>query len=296
MNLNKFAVTGRARLWVMDAVVGALVALVAITAAQAALPDRAAPLAAVAKVRAPAPVAPTDLIAFVQPAPGQAVVSPFGLRKLPWEAAARLHAGVDIAAPRGVAVLAVADGVVVEAGADASSGRYIRLRHVEGLTSVYAHLDAITPGLVAGASVRTGAPVGAVGDSGSSSGPHLHFEIRDAANRPMDPAAFLGRRFAAATDLPLAEAAQIPRRVRMAYVSQIPPIQRARMAALAAVEVATVQVKPLGDGVARKALIAQIAAAQKVEMVREAAARPRMSIAGAGASTTAAIDEAAPAS
>ena len=300
MKLNKLAVSGRVRLWVMDGVAGALLALVAITAA---LPDLAAPIADAAAARgpAPAPAAPADLIAFVEPAPGHAVVSPFGLRKLPWEAAARLHAGIDIAAPRGEAVLAVADGVVVEAGADPTSGRYIHLRHVEGLTSVYAHLDAITAGLAPGALVRAGAAIGAVGDSGSSTGPHLHFEIRDAAQRPLNPAAFLGRRFAAAEDLPLAEAAQISPRVRIAYVSHIPAIQRTRMAARARTEAAA-RPTPPGDGVglapspgARKALIARIAAEQRAQMTSEAPTRPRMSIPGVARTATAAIDEASPA-
>src|SRR6185436_15626817 len=65
------------------------------------------------------------LIAFVEPVPGHAVVSPFGLRQLPWEEGGRLHEGVDISADSGVPVRAVADGVVVNAGVNGGYGRFV---------------------------------------------------------------------------------------------------------------------------------------------------------------------------
>ncbi|MDZ4374662.1 MAG: M23 family metallopeptidase, partial [Phenylobacterium sp.] len=184
----------------------------------------------VSLTRATPPVAArpaeTVLIAFVEPVPGRAVVSPFGLRQLPWEGSGRLHEGVDISAASGVPVIVAADGVVIEAGEKGGYGRYVAVRHAEGLTTYYAHLGAITPSVRPGLAVRAGQTVGRVGSTGVSTGPHLHFEIRDAQDRPLDPAMFLGRAFAKAGDLPLDKAKRYSGRVRMAQVSYIPESKR----------------------------------------------------------------------
>jgi hypothetical protein len=310
---KSLALPGRARQWVLDATIGAAAALVAITAAEAALPDKAARLtgapvkpAAVAVVPAvaQAPAQPPALIAFAEPVPGYAVVSPFGLRKLPWEEGGRLHEGVDISAPAGVAVLAAADGVVTAAGSSDSYGRYVEVTHAEGLKSFYAHLGAIDKGVTAGLAVKAGTPIGAIGSSGTSTGPHLHFEIRDARRRPLNPKYFLEQRFATAEELPLARAARVPRGVRIAQVSMIPANKRALMEAKAAkakgkdapeaasAERLGVDVAAVESRDARKALIAQIAAGQKAEMARDAA-RPHATIAGAGESAAEPVDVAA---
>jgi len=169
------------------------------------------------------------LIAFEEPVPGHAVVSPFGLRQLPWEGGGRLHEGVDISADSGVPVIAVADGVVVEAGQKGGYGRYVAVRHAERLTTFYAHLGGIDANVKPGVAVKAGAPLGRIGSTGTSTGPHLHFEIRDAQHRPLNPAMFLGKAFAEAGDLPLDKAKRYSGRVRMAYVSFIPASKRALM-------------------------------------------------------------------
>lgn len=188
-------------------------------------------------VTAPATAAVQDddeaLIAFVEPVPGHAVVSPFGLRQLPWEGAGRLHEGVDISADAGVPAVAAADGVVAEIGVRGGYGRMVAVRHTEGLTTYYAHLAALQPGLKPGMTVKAGQPVGRIGSTGTSTGPHLHFEIRDADDKPLNPAMFLGKAFAEAGDLPLDKAKRYSGRVRMAYVSFIPESKRALMAAKA---------------------------------------------------------------
>lgn len=181
----------------------------------------------------PAPVARVAedevLIAFEEPVPGRAIVSPFGLRQLPWEGNGRLHEGVDISADLGVPVVAVADGVIVEAGTKGGYGRYVAVRHAERLTTYYAHLGAIAADVKPGLAVKGGAQIGRIGSTGVSTGPHLHFEIRDAQRRPLDPSMFLGKAFAQAGDLPLDKAKRYSGRVRMAYVSFIPESKRALM-------------------------------------------------------------------
>src|SRR5262249_4754270 len=152
------ALPGRARQWIVDAMIGGAAALIAITTAHAALPPAKAPLAhpkakptTVAAAHAAAqPAEPVALIAFTDPAPRYPIVSPFGLGRRPWEEGGRLHEGVDIAADMGVAVLAAADGVVIAAGSSDSYGRYVEVQHAEGLKSFYAHLGGIDAGIVPG--------------------------------------------------------------------------------------------------------------------------------------------------
>jgi len=228
---------GRVRHWLWDAALGGAAALGAITLAHAALPEpirldaaKPPPAQRVALTAAPAPQPPV-LIAFSDPLPERAIASPFGLRQLPWEEGGRLHAGVDMLAEPGTPVRASADGVVIEAGTDGGYGRYVAVRHAEGLTSVYAHLGAIDPAVKPGQAVKAGAALGRVGSSGTSTGPHLHFEIRDRKDRPLNPSLFLGKAFAEADDLPISKAQRFGRRVRVAYVSTIPKSKRALMEA-----------------------------------------------------------------
>lgn len=214
-------------------------ALVAITVAHASLPSlaqtpRAAPVRAPAPVRAVAalkPPPPPVLIAFQAPLPDGEVGSPFGLRQLPWETHARLHAGVDIVTPDPEPVRAAADGVVTRVGEDPGYGRFVELTHAEGLTTLYGHLQRFAPAIRTGAAVKAGTEVGQIGSTGSSTGVHLHFEIHDAKGAPLNPELFVGHAFATRAALPLREARRIPRRVRVAYVSRIPKAKRAQMAA-----------------------------------------------------------------
>lgn len=219
------------------AVVGTTVALLAVTVvAHAALPSRAhnldkpEPIVLRAAPSAAAPAdAPAPMLVYGAPVPGYPIISPFGLRKLPWEERGRLHQGVDIQAPPGVPVRVVADGVITRAGQDGGYGRFVEVRHAEGLTTVYAHLGSIGP--TPGTAVKRGAEVGKIGNSGSSTGPHLHFEVRNAQDRPLNPTFFIGKVYATAADLPLTEAARFPRQVRIAYVSRIPQSKLDQMAA-----------------------------------------------------------------
>jgi hypothetical protein len=187
-----------------------------------AQPAVQAPIPTVTPLAAAAPVAD---FAFQAPTPGYPINSPFGLRRLPWEPRGRMHEGVDIAAPKGLPVGATLAGVVVRSGLSPTYGRFVEVRHAEGLTSLYAHLGSIRRGLSTGTRLAAGDPVGLVGNTGRSTGEHLHFEIRS-DDRPLNPALFVGKTFASADDLPLDAAARFSRRVRLAVVS---PETMARM-------------------------------------------------------------------
>jgi murein DD-endopeptidase MepM/ murein hydrolase activator NlpD len=106
------------------------------------------------------------------------VTSPFSQsRKHPILKKRRPHLGVDLAAPYGTPVMAVADGDVVEASWAGSYGRTVGIRHDAEYATGYSHLDAIAPGIVPGARVLKGEVIGFVGRSGLTTGPHLHFSM-----------------------------------------------------------------------------------------------------------------------
>ena len=89
------------------------------------------------------------------------------------------HEGVDIRAARGTLVRAVQDGRIVKLTRNVRGGLMVYQLDAQGrLVFCYAHLDAYAPGLKEGDIVRQGEPIGAVGQTGNATGPHLHFEIR----------------------------------------------------------------------------------------------------------------------
>jgi murein DD-endopeptidase MepM/ murein hydrolase activator NlpD len=89
----------------------------------------------------------------------------------------RPHNGIDLVARYGTPVKAVADGRVEQAGWCGELGRCVRIEHEGGLVSIYGHLSEIRPGIDAGGLVSVGEPIGRVGSSGLSTGPHLHFGL-----------------------------------------------------------------------------------------------------------------------
>lgn len=95
------------------------------------------------------------------------------------------HTGIDIGAPAGAAVRVTADGKVRFVGWDpAGYGLYLAVEHTGGLSTLYAHLEKVLVG--PGQAVRRGDILGLVGNSGLSTGPHLHYEVR-LHGRPVDP-------------------------------------------------------------------------------------------------------------
>jgi len=118
---------------------------------------------------------------FVVPTNGT-FTSPFGMR---W---GRLHAGVDIAAPIGTPIRAADSGRVAIAGGTGGYGNYTCIQHGGNLSTCYAHQSRI--GVSVGQSVRQGQVIGAVGNTGNSTGPHLHFEVR-VGGSPVNPMGYL---------------------------------------------------------------------------------------------------------
>jgi murein DD-endopeptidase MepM/ murein hydrolase activator NlpD len=90
----------------------------------------------------------------------------------------RAHPAIDYAAPAGAPVVAVASGVVVQAGWAGGGGRTVTIRHSNGYESSYLHLSAFAPGIRAGVRVAQGEVIGRVGSTGLATGPHLDYRLR----------------------------------------------------------------------------------------------------------------------
>ena len=102
------------------------------------------------------------------------ISSYYGYRKNPNTGAEELHRGVDIAVPTGTVVYAAHDGTVTQAAYDSYYGNYVVIMDSKGYTTKYAHMDSLT--VSAGQSVKKGDTVGESGNTGSSTGSHLHIE------------------------------------------------------------------------------------------------------------------------
>ena len=116
------------------------------------------------------------------------ITSPFGWRSNPFGGSPEFHQGLDIAAPSGTTVTAAAAGTVIMAQWYGGYGNYILIDHGGGYSTGYGHLSAIY--VSNGQGIKRGQAIGAVGSTGASTGPHLHFEVR-IDGKPVDPASRL---------------------------------------------------------------------------------------------------------
>jgi murein DD-endopeptidase MepM/ murein hydrolase activator NlpD len=122
-------------------------------------------------------------------APARGILtSGYGMRRDPLTGARAFHQGVDIAAAPGQAVRATADGLVVRAGNLGGLGRAVVIVHGFGTTTRYGHLARLT--VTPGQELRRGDVIGYVGNTGRSTGYHLHYEVH-VDGRPVDPASYL---------------------------------------------------------------------------------------------------------
>lgn len=135
-------------------------------------------------------------------AAGKAVAGPVSARGFSWpltgpitsgfgQRGGRLHAGIDIAVPIGTPVAAAKDGTVVHAGAAGGYGTAVYLEHDSGEVTRYGHLSRLT--VRRGQQVNRGDRIALSGNTGKSSGPHLHFEVR-AGGRAVNPLPYLPSR------------------------------------------------------------------------------------------------------
>ncbi len=122
---------------------------------------------------------------FASPLPGCRITSPFGYRIDPFTGNLSFHPGIDLRASIGTPVLAARDGKISETGTLEKYGYFVIISHEGSYESVYAHLDEII--VTEGTAVNAGEIIARSGNSGISTGPHLHFEIRK-GGIPVDPA------------------------------------------------------------------------------------------------------------
>lgn len=123
-----------------------------------------------------------------------AISSGYGYRIHPVTGAVAFHSGVDMMAPMGTPIHAVADGVVTQVTSGANEGGYNVIEHVVNGQTFYSHyLHQYTNQIptVVGQQVSAGEVIGYVGNAGRSTGPHLHLEIRDAADNTLSPTGWL---------------------------------------------------------------------------------------------------------
>lgn len=110
------------------------------------------------------------------PLRGAGISSGFGWRRHPISGGFKFHAGIDLAAPTGTPIVATAAGVVSSADWYGGYGLCVTVDHQNGYVTLYGHMSQIA--VSAGQSVQAGQPLGRVGSTGSSTGPHLHYELR----------------------------------------------------------------------------------------------------------------------
>ncbi|MFF5935387.1 M23 family metallopeptidase [Streptomyces sp. NPDC012508] len=196
---SAFAAEGKAAT-IATAATGASAAVAAQADAQAqaavkaaVAKQAAAKKATVAKAVKAAPVAAKKAPSWVKPVGGYTLTASFNQGGAMW---AHKHSGQDFAVPVGTPVKAAGAGTVVKAGPNGGGdgpayGNAIVVKHANGKYSQYAHLSKINVHL--GQKVGAGQKIALSGNTGNSSGPHLHFEIRTTPNygSALNPAAFL---------------------------------------------------------------------------------------------------------
>ena len=111
------------------------------------------------------------------PINGARLSSGFGMRKHPILGYNKKHQGVDFAAPTGTPIMAAGTGHIEFVGNNGGAGKYIRIKHLNGYKTSYSHLSRYASGIQKNVKVRQGQVIGYVGNTGLSTGPHLHYEV-----------------------------------------------------------------------------------------------------------------------
>ena len=111
------------------------------------------------------------------PIRGARLTSGFGYRRHPLLQTLKLHSGVDWGGPIGTPIMASGNGTIEVAGREGNYGNYVRIRHANGYKTAYAHMLRFATGVAKGVKVRQGQIIGYLGNTGMSTGPHLHYEV-----------------------------------------------------------------------------------------------------------------------
>lgn len=136
---------------------------------------------------------------YIFPVAGNySISSYFGNRSAPTEGATTNHQGIDISLQSGTAIMAAMAGKVVGGGYSGSSGNYLVVDHGGGITTTYQHLSKALAKI--GDMVRSGQKIAASGNSGISTGPHLHYEVRK-NGQAINPLTFDGSGISGLPDL-----------------------------------------------------------------------------------------------
>ncbi len=143
------------------------------------------------------------MVPTAQPVPGSNLGSAFGFRTDPINGRSALHTGLDFQADSGTPILAAAGGVVVAQEYHAAYGNMVEVDHGNDLVTRYAHASAVF--VKKGDVVKRGHKIAAVGNTGRSTGPHLHFEVL-VQNVPQDPQKFLTAGEKLPVEVPIAKA------------------------------------------------------------------------------------------
>ncbi|HNZ84783.1 MAG TPA: M23 family metallopeptidase [Paludibacteraceae bacterium] len=128
-------------------------------------------------------------IPAIQPIPNKDLkrtASGYGWRIDPIYHTRRFHQGMDFSAPTGTKIFATGNGTVIKAGWEQGYGNAVFINHGFGYVTVYAHMHQLKKGLRRGSKVSRGEVIGFVGNTGKSTGPHLHYEVR-LKGKPQNP-------------------------------------------------------------------------------------------------------------
>mgnify|MGYP003088873022 FL=1 len=136
-----------------------------------------------------------DTIYWPLPQGTYTITSPFTMRISPVSGQLLAHEGIDMAAPLDTPITSVYGGVVEEVAENSRSGAYVQIKHTKSdgtvFHSAYLHQYMNKIKVKVGDTVTAGQVIGAVGNNGWSTGPHLHFEIHDSSDTPVDPDAWM---------------------------------------------------------------------------------------------------------
>ena len=116
------------------------------------------------------------------------ITSGYGWRNSPFENGSELHAGIDIAINAGVPVVATADGQIVQSGPAGGYGNMVQIDHGNGISTIYGHNSQLNVSV--GEAVKKGQVVSFAGSTGKSTGPHVHYEVRE-NGKVVDPWKYL---------------------------------------------------------------------------------------------------------